>query len=148
MDGNGGDYLIVPAGGSRIPASIDSVKNRSHFIKQDGKTVFKYAVKGMAEVSKRILIKNKLSGSDISLFIPHQANKRIIDAAARKCGIEEHKVLINIEKYGNTTAGTIPIAMNEAINEKRINDGDYILLSSFGAGFTWGSMLIKWDSTS
>ena len=147
MDGNGGDYLIVPAGGSRIPASIDSVKNRSHFIKQDGKTVFKYAVKGMAEVSKRLLIKNKLSGSDISLFIPHQANKRIIDAAARKCGIEEHKVLINIEKYGNTTAGTIPIAMNEAINEKRINDGDYILLSSFGAGFTWGSMLIQWNTT-
>ena len=102
----------------------------------------------MAEVSKRILIKNKLSGSDISLFIPHQANKRIIDAAARKCGIEEHKVLINIEKYGNTTAGTIPIAMNEAINEKRINDGDYILLSSFGAGFTWGSMLIKWGMRS
>ena len=145
MDGNGGDYLIVPAGGSRIPASIDSVKNRSHFIKQDGKTVFKHAVKGMAEVSKKILAKNNLSGSDISLFIPHQANKRIIDAAAQKCGIEEDKVLINIEKYGNTTAGTIPIAMNEAINENRINDGDYILLSSFGAGFTWGSMLIKWE---
>ena len=117
MDGNGGDYLIVPAGGSRIPASIDSVKNRSHFIKQDGKTVFKYAVKGMAEVSKRILIKNKLSGSDISLFIPHQANKRIIDAAARKCGIEEHKVLINIEKYAiiykNSTIYSQPIAKLE-----------------------------------
>ena len=148
MDGNGGDYLIVPAGGSRIPASIDSVKNRSHFIKQDGKTVFKHAVKGMADVSKKILARNKLSGSDISLFIPHQANKRIIDAAAQKCGIEKDKVLINIEKYGNTTAGTIPIAMNEAITENRINDGDYILLSSFGAGFTWGSMLIKWGQRS
>ena len=145
MDGNGGDYLIVPAGGSRIPASIDSVTNRSHFIKQDGKTVFKHAVKGMAEVSKKILTKNNLSGNDISLFIPHQANKRIIDATAQKCGIEEDKVLINIEKYGNTTAGTIPIAMNEAITENRINDGDYVLLSSFGAGFTWGSMLIRWE---
>ena len=130
MDGNGGDYLIVPAG-SRIPASIDSVNGRQHFIKQDGKTVFKHAVKGMADVSKKILL-NNLSGKDISLFIPHQANKRIIDAAAQKCGINENKVLINIEKYGNTTAGTIPIAMNEAINDKRIKDGDYILLSSLG----------------
>ena len=86
-----------------------------------------------------------MSGKDISLFIPHQANKRIIDAAAQKCGIDENKVLINIDKYGNTTAGTIPIAMNEAINDKRIKDGDYILLSSFGAGFTWGSMLIRWE---
>ena len=144
MDGNGGDYLIVPAGGSRIPASVNSVNERKHFIKQDGKTVFKHAVKGMADVSRKILSQNNLSGDDISLFIPHQANKRIIDAAAQKCGIDEEKVLINIEKYGNTTAGTIPIAMNEAINEQRIKDGDYILLSSFGAGFTWGSMLIRW----
>ena len=148
MDGNGGDYLIVPAGGSRMPASVDSVNHRKHFIKQDGQTVFKHAVKGMADVSKKILSNNNLTGNDISLFIPHQANKRIIDAAAQKCGIKNDKVLINIEKYGNTTAGTIPIAMNEAIIENRINDGDYILLSSFGAGFTWGSMLIKWESTS
>lgn len=145
MDGSGGNYLIVPAGGSRIPASINSIKKRKHFIKQDGKTVFKYAVKGMADVSKKILLNNNMSGKDISLFIPHQANKRIIDAAAQKCGIDENKVLINIDKYGNTTAGTIPIAMNEAINDKRIKDGDYILLSSFGAGFTWGSMLIRWE---
>ena len=148
MDGNGGDYLIVPAGGSRMPANFESVKNRKHFIKQDGKTVFKYAVKGMADVSKKILFNNNLTGDDISLFIPHQANKRIIEATAQKCGITNDKVLINIEKYGNTTAGTIPIAMNEAINENRINDGDYILLSSFGAGFTWGSMLIKWEMRS
>ena len=147
MDGNGGDYLIVPAGGSRMPANFESVKNRKHFIKQDGKTVFKYAVKGMADVSKKILFNNNLTGDDISLFIPHQANKRIIEATAQKCGITNDKVLINIEKYGNTTAGTIPIAMNEAINENRINDGDYILISSFGAGFTWGSMLIRWEST-
>ena len=99
---------------------------------------------GKSSVAK-ILSKNNLSGDDISLFIPHQANKRIIDAAAQKCGIDEEKVLINIEKYGNTTAGTIPIAMNEAVNENRIKDGDYILLSSFGAGFTWGSMLVRWE---
>mgnify|MGYP001320582926 FL=1 len=148
MDGNGGDFLIVPAGGSRNPASTETVLNRKHFIKQDGKTVFKYAVKGMADVSKKILTKNNLTGDDISLFIPHQANKRIIDAAAERCGINNDKVLINIDKYGNTTAGTIPIAMNEALENKKIQDGDFILLSSFGAGFTWGSMLIKWVSSS
>ena len=148
MDGNGGDFLIVPAGGSRNPASTDTVLNRKHFIKQDGKTVFKHAVKGMADVSKKILTKNNLTGNDIALFIPHQANKRIIDAAAERCGISYDKVLINIDKYGNTTAGTIPIAMNEAVKNKQIKDGDLILLSSFGAGFTWGSMLIKWVSSS
>ena len=146
MDGSGGDYLIVPGGGSRIPASIESVEKREHFIKQDGKTVFKYAVKGMADVSEKILSRNNLTGQDISLFIPHQANKRIIDSAANRCGISEEKVLINIDKYGNTTAGTIPIAINEAVKDNRIKDGDYVLLASFGAGFTWGSVLIKWES--
>ena len=146
MDGSGGDYLIVPGGGSRIPASLKSVKERQHYIKQDGKTVFKHAVKGMADVSARILSKNNLSGDDIALFIPHQANKRIIDAAAERCGISEDRVLINIDKFGNTTAGTIPIALDEAFNANKIHDGDYILLSSFGAGFTWGSILIKWET--
>jgi len=146
MDGSGGDYLIVPGGGSRIPATIKSVNERKHYIKQDGKTVYKYAVKGMADVSEKILSKNNLSGDDIALFIPHQANKRIIDAAAERCGITEEKVLINIAKYGNTTAGTIPIALNEAVNENRIKDGDLILLAAFGAGFTWGSILIRWES--
>ena len=146
MDGSGGDYLIVPGGGSRIPATIKSVNERKHYIKQDGKTVYKYAVKGMADVSEKILSKNNLSGDDIALFIPHQANKRIIDAAAERCGITEDKVLINIDKYGNTTAGTIPIALNEAVNENRIKDGDLILLAAFGAGFTWGSILIRWES--
>ena len=144
MDGSGGEYLIVPGGGSKLPASIDSVNQRKHFVKQDGKTVYKYAVKGMADVSEKILSKNNLTGDDIALFIPHQANKRIIDAAAKRCGISEEKVLINIDKYGNTTAGTIPIALNEAINQKKIKNGDYVLLASFGAGFTWGSTLIKW----
>ena len=108
--------------------------------------MFKYAVKGMADVSEKILSRNNLTGQDISLFIPHQANKRIIDSAANRCGISEEKVLINIDKYGNTTAGTIPIAINEAVKDNRIKDGDYILLASFGAGFTWGSVLIKWES--
>ena len=146
MDGSGGEYLIVPGGGSRMPATKKSVDDRAHYIKQDGKTVFKHAVKGMADVSEKILSRNNLTGDDIALFIPHQANKRIIDSAANRCGISEEKVLINIDRYGNTTAGTIPIAINEAINDKRIKDGDYVLLASFGAGFTWGSILLKWES--
>lgn len=146
MDGNGGEYLIVPGGGSRIPATVESVKSRQHFIKQDGKTVFKFAVRGMADVSEKILSRNNLTGEDIALFIPHQANKRIIDAASERCGISSEKVLINIDRYGNTTAGTIPIAMNEAVEKNQIKDGDYILLASFGAGFTWGSILIKWET--
>ena len=145
MDGSGGDYLIVPGGGSRIPATIDSVKNRKHYIKQDGKTVFKHAVKGMAEVSEKILSNNNLTGKDVSLFIPHQANKRIIDAAAERCNIPKDRVLINIDKFGNTTAGTIPIALDEAVNSGRIQEGEYVLLSAFGAGFTWGSILMKWN---
>jgi len=146
MDGSGGDYLIMPGGGSRIPATLKSVGERQHYIKQDGKTVFKYAVKGMADVSEKILSRNNLTGDDIALFIPHQANKRIIESAAERCGISKEKVLINIDQYGNTTAGTIPIALNEAFSNKRIKDGDYVLLSAFGAGFTWGSILIQWDS--
>jgi len=145
MDGSGGEYLIIPGGGSKMPASIESVENREHFIKQDGKTVFKHAVRGMADVSAKILSKNNLTGDDISLFIPHQANKRIIDAAAEKCGISKEKVLINIDKYGNTTAGTIPIALSEAVDDGKIKNGDYVLLSSFGAGFTWGSILLRWE---
>ena len=144
MDGSGGKYLIVPGGGSRLPATTKSIQNREHFIKQDGKAVFKYAVRGMADVSAQILSKNNLSGDQIALFIPHQANKRIIDAAAERCGIDKDKVLINIDKYGNTTAGTIAIALNEAVEDDKIKNGDYVLLSSFGAGFTWGSILLKW----
>ena len=137
--------VIVPGGGSRIPTSYESVKSGQHYLKQDGKTVFKHAVKGMADVSEKILKQNNLSGDDISLFIPHQANKRIIDAASERCGIATEKVMVNIDKYGNTTAGTIPIALNEAVEQNKLKNGDYILLSSFGAGFTWGSILIKWN---
>ncbi|MFQ6677221.1 MAG: beta-ketoacyl-ACP synthase III [Fidelibacterota bacterium] len=144
IDGSGQKYLTVPAGGSAQPASKDTVENRQHFVYQDGKTVFKFAVKNMAKVSKEILDKNSLVGSDIKLFIPHQANKRIIDAAADRCGMREDQVLININKYGNTTAGTIPIGIDEASEENRLDDGDLLLLAAFGGGFTWGSMLIRW----
>ena len=145
-DGSGASSLNVLAGGSRKPATKETIANREHFIRQDGKKVFKFAVKRMSEVSKEVLLKNGLSGNDIKLFIPHQANKRIIDATGERCGIPKDRVLINIDRYGNTTAGTIPIALNEAVENKLINNGDYILLSAFGAGFTWGSILIKWDS--
>jgi len=145
MDGAGGGLLHVPGGGSRMPATIESVNAKQHYIMQDGKKVFKFAVKGMADVSEKIMAQNNLTGDNISLFIPHQANKRIIDAAAKRCNISDNKVLINIDRFGNTTAGTIPIAMNEAIETGRIKDGDTILLAAFGAGFTWGSMLLKWE---
>jgi len=146
MDGSGGKNLIVPGGGSRLPPTIETVKRRKHYIRQDGKTIFKFAVKGMADVAERILINNRMSGDDIDLFIPHQANKRIIDATSDRCGVNKDKVLINIDRVGNTTAGTIPIGMSEAVNDGRIKDGDFILLAAFGAGFTWGSILIKWES--
>ena len=144
-DGSGASSLNVLAGGSRKPATEKTIANREHFIRQDGKKVFKFAVKRMADVSEEVLLKNGLSGNDIKLFIPHQANKRIIDATGERCGIPKDRVLINIDRYGNTTAGTIPIALNEAVENKLINNGDYILLSAFGSGFTWGSILIKWD---
>mgnify|MGYP001159810566 FL=1 len=143
-DGSGAKDLRVFAGGSRKPATNNTIKNREHYIRQDGKKVFKFAVKRMAEVSEKILKDNGLTGNDIDLFIPHQANKRIIDATRKRCGISEDKVFININKYGNTTAGTIPICLNEAVEDKRIKTGDYILLSAFGSGYTWGSILIKW----
>ena len=130
-----------------MPATVESVQAKQHYIRQDGKKVFKFAVKGMADVSERILKQNNLTGDDIALFIPHQANKRIIDAAANRCNIPAEKVLINIDFYGNTTAGTIPIGMNEAVEDGRIKDGDIILLAAFGAGFTWGSILLKWEAS-
>jgi 3-oxoacyl-[acyl-carrier-protein] synthase-3 len=145
-DGSGASSLRILAGGSRKPASENTLVNREHYIRQDGKKVFKFAVKRMADVSAEILLNNGLKGDDIKLFIPHQANKRIIDATSKRCGIPKEKVLINIERFGNTTAGTIPIGLNEAVENNLINNGDYLLLSSFGSGFTWGSILIKWNS--
>lgn len=144
LDGKGADYLNVTAGGSRFPASDETVEKRLHYVYQDGKTVFKHAVIGMADVSKNIMKRNHIEPEDIDLFIPHQANYRIIDAASRKMGIAGEKVIINIERYGNTTAATIPIAMSEAYQNKMMKKGDLIIISGFGAGFTWGSLLFKW----
>ena len=145
IDGSGHKYLTVPAGGSANPASKETLDNKMHYVYQDGKTVYKFAVKNMANVSKEILDNNKLHGSDVKLFIPHQANRRIIDAAAKRCGLKDDQVLVNINKYGNTTAGTIPIALDEAVETGRLNKNDLLLLAAFGGGFTWGSMLIRWD---
>ena len=144
IDGSGHKYLTVPAGGSANPASKETLDNKMHYVYQDGKTVYKFAVKNMANVSKRILDNNNLQGSDVKLFIPHQANRRIIDAAAKRCGLNDDQVLVNINKYGNTTAGTIPIALDEAVETGRLNKNDLLLLAAFGGGFTWGSMLIRW----
>lgn len=144
MDGAGCDSLIMPGGGSLHPASADTIKKKMHFIRQDGKKVFKFAVKGMADISSEILKKNNFTGGDVKLFIPHQANLRIINAAAKRCRIPNERVLINIDKYGNTTGATIPIGMDEAASDGTIKEGDLVLTAAFGAGFTWGSMLIRW----
>ena len=143
-DGSGSDYLKIPGGGSLHPASYETVDKRLHYIRQDGQVVFKYAIKGMADISEEILIKNNIQSSSVDLYVPHQANKRIIDGAAQKCGFNDDQVYININRYGNTTAGTIPICLDEASELDRIKEGDLILLAAFGAGFTWGSMLIRW----
>ena len=144
MDGSGHCYLNVPAGGSLFPASYQTVEKKMHCVFQDGKTVFKNAVTGMAEVSAKLLERNNLGSKDIKLLIPHQANIRIIDSVAKKLGLEPEQVMVNIQNYGNTTAGTIPLAMSEAYHKKMMVRGDRILISAFGAGFTWGSLLLVW----
>ena len=144
-DGSGHKYLTVPAGGSLRPATKETIDKKMHYVFQDGKAVFKFAVKNMADVSREILDKNNIKGKDLKLFIPHQANKRIIDAAAKRCGLTENQVLVNINKYGNTTAGTIPIALDDAVEAKMLEKNDMVLFAAFGGGFTWGSMLIKWS---
>ncbi|MEL6191634.1 MAG: beta-ketoacyl-ACP synthase III [Bacteroidota bacterium] len=141
-DGSGARYLNQKAGGSKYPASLDTVKNKEHFIHQDGKSVFKFAVKGMADITSDLMEKNGLTGEDVAYLVPHQANKRIIDATAKRAGLSEEKVMINIEKYGNTTAGTIPLCLWDW--ESKLNKGDNLLLAAFGGGFTWGSMYVKW----
>ena len=143
-DGSGSDYLKIPGGGSLHPASYETVDKHLHYIRQDGQVVFKYAIKGMADISEEILINNNIDSSSINLYVPHQANKRIIDSAAKRCGFRNDQVYINIDRYGNTTAGTIPICLDEAIDLGRIKEGHLVLLAAFGAGFTWGSMLIRW----
>ena len=142
VNGLGRHHLHMKAGGSLHPASIKTVENHEHFVFQEGKTVFKHAVSGMADVAAEILKKHNLKSDDIAWLVPHQANLRIIDATARRINISTDKVMINIEKYGNTTAATIPLCLYDF--EKQLHKGDNIILAAFGAGFTWGSIYLKW----
>ena len=141
-DGGGRKYLIQPAGGSASPATIETVTNRDHFVKQEGNTVFKFAVTNMAEVSAEIMEKNNLTSEDVDWLVPHQANLRIIDATADRMGLSKDKVMINIQKYGNTTAATLPLCLWDW--ESQLKKGDNIILSAFGGGFTWGAVYLKW----
>jgi 3-oxoacyl-[acyl-carrier-protein] synthase-3 len=142
VDGSGVKHLHMKAGGSRRPPSHETVDNREHFVFQEGQAVFKVAVSKMADVSVEIMKKNKLKPEELSWLVPHQANMRIIEAVARRMGIPREKVMINIEKYGNTTAATIPLCLWEW--ESQLKKGDNVILAAFGGGFTWGSLYLKW----
>ncbi len=144
VEGMGGQYLYMPGGGSLNPASHETVDKRMHYIHQDGKQVFKYAVKKMAEMTERVLAKNGLTGKDVDCFIAHQANRRIITATAERLGMPMEKVIVNIDRYGNTTAGTIPLAMETALQEGKLKKGDLMLIAAVGAGFTSGATLLRW----
>lgn len=144
IDGAGEPHLHMKAGGSKLPPSAETVANKEHYVYQEGKQVFKSAVVEMANVSAEIVERNGLTADDIAYLVPHQANLRIIDATRERMGISPEKVMINIEKYGNTTAGTIPICLSEWHAAGKIKKGDYIVLASFGAGYTWGSILLRW----
>ncbi len=143
-DGGGGEFLKMPAGGGAIPPTIESVEQRLHYIKMDGNQVFKFAVKAMVRSAKKVAAKANIAIEDIDLFIPHQANIRIIESSAKRLRIPEEKVFMNLEKYGNTSAASIPIAFYEAWKEGRIDKGDRVLLVGFGAGLTWGSCIVEW----
>lgn len=141
-DGSGETYLHMKAGGSRKPASAETVAARQHYVYQEGSAVFKFAVTNMADVSAQVAERNQLNADNITWLVPHQANKRIIDATANRVGITEDKVMMNIERYGNTTAGTLPLLLWDY--EKKLKKGDNLILAAFGGGFTWGAMYIKW----
>jgi 3-oxoacyl-[acyl-carrier-protein] synthase III len=144
VDGSGGAALCMPAGGSRQPASHETVDQRLHYVKQEGHTVFKFAVRNTGDVCERLLQRNKLTAHDIDLFVSHQANRRIIMSAAERLGLPEDKVIINIDRFGNTTAATIPLALNDAVEDGKLKKGHTVLLASVGAGFTVGAVLVKW----
>jgi 3-oxoacyl-[acyl-carrier-protein] synthase-3 len=145
IDGSGGPALCMPAGGSRHPASHESVDQRLHYVKQDGQTVFKFAVRKTEEIARRLLDRNGLTPDDLDLFVSHQANRRIIQSATEKLGVPSEKVIINIERFGNTTAATIPLALNDAVCSGRLKKGNLVLLCSVGAGFTVGAVLLRWN---
>jgi 3-oxoacyl-[acyl-carrier-protein] synthase-3 len=144
VDGSGGDYLKMPAGGSRLPSSHETVDQRLHYVHQDGGQVFKYAVRKMYESCNELLQRNGLSGKDVKLLVPHQANRRIITAAAERLGLPAEKVMINIDRYGNTTAATIPLATRDAIQQGRLKRGDLVVFAAVGAGYTVGASLWRW----
>ncbi|CAM4142998.1 beta-ketoacyl-ACP synthase III [Zobellia roscoffensis] len=141
-DGSGRQFLGMDAGGSLMPATEETVKNRKHFIYQDGRTVFKFAVSNMADVAEKIMQRNNLKDTDVSWLVPHQANKRIIDATANRMGLDNSKVLMNIERYGNTTSATLPLLLADF--EGQLKKGDNLVFAAFGGGFTWGSIYLKW----
>ncbi len=145
IDGEGGKFLNQPAGGSAKPASIETVQNGEHYIHQEGQAVFKAAVKGMADVTVEIMKKNNLSSDDIAWFVPHQANLRIISATAQRMGLPMEKVMVNIDRYANTTTATIPSCLSEWWEQGKIKRGDRLILASFGAGFTWGAVYLRWS---
>jgi 3-oxoacyl-[acyl-carrier-protein] synthase III len=144
VDGSGGPALCMPAGGSLRPASHETVDEHLHFVKQEGHTVFKFAVRNTGDVCERLLQRNNLTAADVDLFVSHQANRRIIMSAAERLGLPEEKVIINIDRFGNTTAATIPLALNDAMNSGKLKKGQTLLLASVGAGFTVGAVLVRW----
>lgn len=144
-DGSGKEALYMKGGGSLNPPSYETVDKKMHYLYQDGKAVFKVAVKGMADVSYELMVKNNLTGNDVAFLVPHQANMRIIDATAERMGIKRDKVMINIDRYGNTTAATIPLCLVEYFRAGKVKKGDNIILSAFGAGYTWGASYVVWS---
>jgi 3-oxoacyl-[acyl-carrier-protein] synthase-3 len=144
-DGIGREFLKIEAGGSILPPSEETLKNKQHFVFQDGKTVFKYAVSGMADVSEKIMERNNLTHDDVNWLVAHQANRRIIDATSNRMGLDDSKVLINIQKYGNTTSATLPLLLSDF--EHQLKKGDNIIFAAFGGGFTWGAIYLKWAYT-
>lgn len=145
IDGSGRNFLYMKAGGSAMPPSHETINNKHHYIYQDGKAVFKVAVKGMADVSVEMMQKHNLKAEDVAYLVPHQANMRIIDATAERMGIDKERVMINIHKYGNTTSATIPSCLTEYFGEGKLKKGDNLILSAFGAGYTWGAIYLKWS---
>ena len=144
IDGSGGDFLKMPAGGSRMPASAETVEGRQHFVKQQGQQVFKYAVRQMFDLCETVLSRNGFTPKDVALMIPHQANRRIIDATGERLGLRPDQVVIDIGKYGNTTAATLPLAARDAIADGRLKKGDLVMFATVGAGYTSGAALWRW----
>ncbi|MGO2103753.1 MAG: beta-ketoacyl-ACP synthase III [Psychroflexus halocasei] len=141
-DGIGREFLKIDAGGSQMPATEETVKNKQHYVFQDGRTVFKFAVSNMADVSEKIMLRNNLKADDVSWLVAHQANKRIIDATSKRMNLDQEKVLMNIQRYGNTTSATLPLLLSDY--EKQLKKGDNIIFAAFGGGFSWGSIYLKW----